>query len=355
MNFLFAFTGQGAAWQKRNKTLFFYFLEWFDGGDPEAEAAGGTRLHQLCGGVEGPDVRGRKPEDRGLQKRTENSRMKDKEYIIFCDESDKKGEFYSNFYGGVLVGLSSYDVITKRLEEKKADLGFGKELKWQKVTDTYLDRYCAFMTAFFDELRDERLKVRVMFRQNTHGRRFETPEDKSLEYFKLYYQFIKHGFGLAHMEHLHPEVHLRLYFDQFPDTSERAEQFKGYLAGLEKMKHFEQARIHIREGDITEVKSHDHVLLQGLDVILGAMVFRLNNRHKAIPEGQQRRGKRTVAKEKLYKHILAEVKTVYPGFNIGISTGTENENSYWKDAYRHWRFVPKNHVYDGTKGKRAKK
>ncbi len=34
--------------------------------------------------------------------------MRDREYIIFCDESDKKGRFYSNFYGGVMVGLSQY-------------------------------------------------------------------------------------------------------------------------------------------------------------------------------------------------------------------------------------------------------
>ena len=27
--------------------------------------------------------------------------MTEKEYIIFCDESDKRGKYYSNFYGGV--------------------------------------------------------------------------------------------------------------------------------------------------------------------------------------------------------------------------------------------------------------
>ena len=28
----------------------------------------------------------------------------EKEYLVFCDESDASGRFYSNFYGGVLVG-----------------------------------------------------------------------------------------------------------------------------------------------------------------------------------------------------------------------------------------------------------
>ena len=55
--------------------------------------------------------------------------MKDREYIIFCDESDKKGSFYSNFYGGVLVGVSNYQKITERLDHKKETLGFGREVK----------------------------------------------------------------------------------------------------------------------------------------------------------------------------------------------------------------------------------
>jgi hypothetical protein len=32
--------------------------------------------------------------------------MTEKEYIIFCDESDRFGKYYSNFYGGVIVGPS---------------------------------------------------------------------------------------------------------------------------------------------------------------------------------------------------------------------------------------------------------
>ena len=36
----------------------------------------------------------------------------DKEYILFCDESDKYGKYYSNFYGGVIVGSQHYQRIT---------------------------------------------------------------------------------------------------------------------------------------------------------------------------------------------------------------------------------------------------
>jgi len=59
----------------------------------------------------------------------------------------------------------------------------------------------------------------------------------------------------------------------------------------------------IPEDQIAEVKSHNHVLLQCVDIVLGAIQFRLNDLHKVTPEGKWRRGKRTIAKEKLYKMI----------------------------------------------------
>jgi hypothetical protein len=69
------------------------------------------------------------------------------------------------------------------------------------------------------------------------------------------------------------------------------------------------------------------------------MSFRLNNKHKAIPGGKRRRGKRTVAKEKLYKHILRQIETIRPHFNIGISTGQNGDPANrWHHPYRHWNF-----------------
>ncbi len=43
-------------------------------------------------------------------------------------------------------------------------------------------------------------------------------------------------------------------------------------------------------------------------IVLGAMAFRLNNGHKEKPVGQNRRGKRTIAKEKLYKFIYSRIR-----------------------------------------------
>ena len=108
-------------------------------------------------------------EDRG-RKDVEWGRLKmsEKEYILFCDESDRRGKYYSNFYGGVMVGASQYQRITQRLEETKVALNLFAEVKWEKVTAQYLDKYLSLMSIFFNEIRQINLRVRIMFRQNAH-------------------------------------------------------------------------------------------------------------------------------------------------------------------------------------------
>lgn len=274
----------------------------------------------------------------------------EKEYILFCDESDRRGKYYSNFYGGVIVGASQYQRITTLLNQKKNDLNLHQEVKWEKVTAQYLEKYQELIHAFFEEVAQNNVRVRIMFRQNAHLPSGLSREQVDWEYYLLYYQFVKHAFGL---EHVTENLRLRLYFDQFPDTAEKSEQFKGFLMGLTKTKRWQT--IDIKHEDITEVRSHDHVLVQCLDVVLGAISFRLNDKHKEIPKGAKKRGKRTVAKEKLYKFILSEIRNIRPGFNIGVSTSTRSLSERWTLPYMHWAFLPSGDTFDPTLTKPRRK
>ena len=86
------------------------------------------------------------------------------------------------------------------------------------------------------------------------------------------------------------------------------------------------------------------------------MAFRLNDRHKAVRPETRKRGKRTVAKEALYKAILVEIRSLAPGFNIGMTTGKRTGlASLWSDAYRHWSFKAKNAEYNAGHTKRGKR
>ena len=282
--------------------------------------------------------------------------MADKEYIIFCDESEKTGRYYSNFYGGLVVGSSHYERVTRRLTDLKQQLNLFGEVKWDKVTERYLEKYQTLMMTFFEELAAANIRVRIMFRQNARVPYGLTTEQREMEYFLFYYQFIKHGLGLAQMDANQEETRLRVYLDRMPDSQEKIEQFKGFLLGLPKSAEFREVNITLAREDVTEVRSHDHVLLQCLDIVLGAMAFRLNDKHKDRPPGQRLRGKRTIAKEKLYKYILALIRKIRRGFNPGISTGIDGDiRNRWKQPYSHWLFVPSNARYEASLTKRGKK
>lgn len=277
------------------------------------------------------------------------------EYVIYTDESEKKGKFYSNFYGGLIVCSPDLQPVIDRLEACKAGLNVHREVKWQKVTENYLAKYVALIDAFFDEVAAGRIRVRVMFTQNQFIPTGLSGEQRRAEYHMLYYQFIKHAFGLKFAGVPGQEVHVRLNMDQLPDNREQNAQFKAYLLGLNSNPNFRNAGIRLRADQIAEVQSHDHILLQCLDVVLGAMAFRLNDKHLEKLPGRRRRGKRTIAKETLYKHIRARICRFHPNFNIGNTTGKGGDwVNLWRHPYRHWKFVPTEHEIDPTRTKPKK-
>lgn len=87
------------------------------------------------------------------------------EYLIYTDESTTKGEFYSNFFGGVLVRSSDYELVKRILDEKKIELNLFNEIKWTKVTENYLEKYKQMIDQFFALVAQDKIKVRIMFRQ----------------------------------------------------------------------------------------------------------------------------------------------------------------------------------------------
>ena len=180
---------------------------------------------------------------------------------------------------------------------------------------------------------------RIMFRNNEdRPSNYHDRHSNDDKYFKLYYQFLKNAFGLKNIPAELGDVYIRVYLDQLPDTKEKCDAFKAFVRNLPNIRDFENVRerIHIRDGDVVDVCSHKHILLQCTDIVLGAMYFRLNDLHLEKPENSRTRGKRTIAKEKLYKHINARIRELLPGFNIGVSTGDRGyENPKWELPYKH--------------------
>ncbi len=175
------------------------------------------------------------------------------------------------------------------------------------------------------------------------------------QYFLLYYQFIKHAFGLKYSDHNpYQAVFVSILPDKIPDTKARVDEFKNYLCRIPGSSMMRNANIFMPRASIADVDSRKHVILQGLDLILGSMCSRLNEKLRDKLPGKRRRGKRTLAKERLYKEINRQIRMIYPSFNVGVGTACHyGPSDRWTQPYRHWLFMPAGHVIDRRLGKRV--
>ena len=258
------------------------------------------------------------------------------------------------FIGGALINYAELKKISDKLNDKKKKLGLFQEVKWTKVTEQYLDKYLELIDYFFEFIKSNKIKIRIMFRHNAQVPQNLTKKQIEKEYFLLYYQFIKHAFGIDYCNpNEKDKVILKLCFDKLPDVKKKNKEFKGYIYSLNDI--FCINNVHIYKEDISEVDSKDHVILQCMDIILGAMNFKLNNLDKEKIANSNKRGKRTIAKEKLYKNILKNIKEIHTNFNIGISTSSRGDfANNWKDSYRHWCSRSKNSVFDSSLTKKQR-
>jgi hypothetical protein len=89
-----------------------------------------------------------------------------RELILYCDESDSSGKHFANFYGGALIESVHLAEVAERLALCKQSLNLLGEVKWQKITEPYAQKYMDLATEIFDLVREGKLKLRIMFTQN---------------------------------------------------------------------------------------------------------------------------------------------------------------------------------------------
>jgi adenylate kinase family enzyme len=271
--------------------------------------------------------------------------------VIYCDESAKKGPHFSNFYGASITRSEIADSVEKEISSLVMALGLTCEVKWNNISPSTADRFIKVADLFFDHIEAGGIKFRAMFTHNIHVPVGLTDEQRRNAHFLLYYQLIRNGLGLQHYGREFGARDLQLIFDQFPRHTDHVRRFKEFLKKLNN-RVLRPSGLELRDENIGEAKSHDHMILQCTDLVIGSMNFRLNDFHRAKADGSKRRGKKTVAKERVFKHMSARIRGIYPNFNIGISTGTQGDiTNRWKHPYRHWVFIPKNRAYDETKVK----
>ena len=276
-------------------------------------------------------------------------------YYIWTDESDSQGRYYSNYYGGIMILSKHYEETLNRLQAVVKDVGLEKEeIKWQKVNEYTEERYKRILDVLFALLGEGKAKIRIFFRHRQFEPQGLTNEQRRKEYPKLYYQFIKNDFGLIYSNPKGKEIRIRLLIDDMPLKGRDKEEFLKAIYRLNDLKSFQKANLHIHEGDVAEVDSKKHLPLQVMDLVLGSMCFRLNDKQKERSiDGS--RAKRNIVKERIYKYIRDKICVLYPGFNIGVTTPITKQPDLWEMPYLHWNFVPTNYKKNESLTKRHKK
>lgn len=273
--------------------------------------------------------------------------------FIWLDESDRHGEFYSNFYGGILVHSKHYREVMERMRSVVTEMDINDEIKWQKVNEYHYEKYLRVVDELFDLAKEDKLKIRIFFRHNQFTASRLKPEEKKADYQMLYYQFIKFAFGLPYADEALDSM--TLFIDEIPLRQNERDEFLSHIRSLANDPVLKSKGLKIADDGIIEVNSKQHLPLQFMDVILGAICFKLNEKDKLKTEGEKKIGKRTLVKLKLYKHINTRIREIYPNFNIGVTTPIRISCDSWTQVYRHWSFIPKYHSRDTSRTKRAKK
>lgn len=261
-------------------------------------------------------------------------------YYIYCDESDKKGINYSDFFGGALVKQSHVLAIEKEIADFKAKHSYKGELKWNKIKIHHKKIYTEFVELIFQIIKKYDIKVRIFFRQNINLPSYDLTENhKKKTYFYLYNQFLKHHFGL---QIINKEItRIQIYADDIPDKKgDSIEEFKRWVC-----KAFNDQGIVLKDEDISEVESSKHGILQIVDVLLGAIQFKLNDKDKFRIKPREIPTK-TKLKTEVYQLINKEIRKLepqdrYKNFNIGVNTARLNERDVLDLPWRHWNFKPK--------------
>lgn len=237
-------------------------------------------------------------------------------YNIWLDESDKTGLYYGNFYGGILIKSCDLEDVLSGMRRIVEEAGLqDEEIKWQKVNAYMLDKYISLVDFLFDLLEEDKVKIRIFFKKNSYIPKI-TSEQKEKSYSILYYEFIKHAFGLQYSNASRKPIRLELFLDEMPLKYADKVEFRKFICGLNNDINFKKGNIFITNNDIHEVNSKKHLPLQFMDLILGSINFRLNDKHKIKDPITGKRAKRTI-------WYLFHATTPY------CSPSSSSSNSFW--------------------------
>ena len=265
-------------------------------------------------------------------------------YTVYADEAwthDPELRFW-RFYGGAMLRSSERDRIEAELLTLKTQRGLHGEIKWSLTTPARAERFGAIVERFLDYVDAGDVTLRYMWldqlRQDPDAL---TAWHREYGFYILYYYFVVFGFGLPWHDQ-RDTVAVEFFPDALPNEPVKLREFQQFLHRCHIARRFRQ-RSSFRFINVTAVESEKHIILQCVDLIIGAVGYKLNKKYKA--KTGHRRSRSAVAKIELWERIRDRLGAIDMGergthsFAVGVNTGTGPEaTNRWRHKFRQWDF-----------------
>ncbi len=272
-----------------------------------------------------------------------------KTYEIYADEAWTHGAVPRNrywcFLGGIFGPESQISKLETDLKEIKKAAGHKLEIKWANVSTFSTPFYTALLDKFFEHISASDIKYRQLFLDRKYIR-IQPPGEARLTdldvQYKVYYQFLKHHFGLEYLplaKTTFDRVFIRLDAHSSVDHTTSLRTFTEKLPVLLNRTDL--------QFDVSFVDSKKHLSLQVCDVIMGAAGSYGNKMHLRREEGRKRMTEKQKCRVKICKYIYEKLKAIDKAdrgsgaFNWFESTGIgSNPANKLTNKIRIWKFIP---------------
>lgn len=271
-----------------------------------------------------------------------------KKLEIYADEAWTQQDplyRYHCFFGGIMAPPETIINLEKEIRELKKECRFRQEIKWTRSSPKTEEFFIKLINLFKDMMLDDslNLKYRQLFLDRKISYKGE-PETTLESQYKVYYQFIKHSFGLCHADE---PIDITINLDTHSSHVHKSQ----LIAFADQL-----PRILNKENDlklnIKFIDSRESLPLQLSDVLMGAAGYYGNNLYNLKRENQKRISKNQSAKKRIGKGVYDALRLIdnitreNKAFNWFETTGRDGDiSNHFYHKLRIWKFEANGSIY----------
>jgi len=186
-----------------------------------------------------------------------------KTFNIYCDESchiENDHKPYM-FLGSVSVAYNQVKFHTEQIKELKKKHNFYAEIKWSKVSKSKLRFYIELVDYFFNT--DLQFRTVGVRKAQINNDAFNQTYDDF--YYKMYYHLLNHN------------IHSLYSYNVYLDIKDTLSAYK-----VNKLKNILNTKFGVFR-NVQNIRSHESIILQITDFMMGAISYLHNNQEKSNP------------------------------------------------------------------------